>query len=140
MERQRTASRVKESLDFLESDIGNLIGKVITGDQDQEQKKHELLKAEAIKGPMLSPKDITTIHDVGIQRYQKEAYKQGLDHIPSQFDALKELYGEEKADAMLRNLEVGAWDLRKKVPHYRGPALGKGFSTQTPGPGFPIKT
>jgi len=50
------------------------------------------------------------------------------------------LYGEEKADAMLRNLEVGAWDLRKKVPHYRGPALGKGFSTQTPGPGFPIKT
>jgi len=50
-----------------------------------------------------------------------------LGYIPSRFDALKELYGEEKADVMLRNLEVGSWDLRKKVPHYRGPTLGKGF-------------
>jgi len=88
---------------------------------------------------MLTPSDISKSHDVDIYHYQK-TYKGNLGYIPSRFDALKELYGEEKADVMLRNLEVGAWDLRKKVPHYRGPALGKGFSTQTPGPGFPIKT
>lgn|GEM_PF-2397637 len=131
-------SRVKESLDVLESDIGNLIGKVITGDQDREQKKHELLKAEAIKRPMLTRKNITTIHDVDIYRYQK-AYKGGLDHNRSRFDALKEPYGEKKEDVMLRGLEVGSWDLRKKVPHYKGATLGKGFPTQTPGSGFPIK-
>ena len=84
------------------------------------------MKAEAIKRPMPTPKDITTIHDVDIYRHQK-TYKGNLGYIASRFDALKELYGESKSDAMLRNLEVGSWDMRKKAPHYRGPKLGKGF-------------
>ena len=131
-------SRATFFIEFLESDIETAINKAITGEQDREREAHELLKAEAIKRPMLTSSDISTIHDVDIYRYQK-AYKGNLGYIPSRFDALKELYGEEKADVMLRNLEVGSWDLRKKVPHYRGPKLGKGFPTQTPGPGFPIK-
>ena len=132
-------SKAKRFIEFLEDDIGAIIGKMITGEQDREKNAAELLKAEAIERPMLTASDITTIHDVNIYRYQK-AYKGNLGYIPSRFDALKELYGEEKGDVMLRNLEVGSWDLGKKVPHYRGPALGQGFPTQTPGPGFPIKT
>jgi hypothetical protein len=87
---------------------------------------------------MLTPSDISKSHDVDIYRHQK-TYKGNLGYIPSRFDALKELYGEEKADGMLRNLEVGSWNLRKKAPHYRGPKLGRGLPIQTPGPGFPIK-
>ena len=131
-------SRATSFIAFLESDIETAINKAITGEQDREKKAHELLKAEAIKRPMLTSSDISTIHDLDIYRYQK-AYKGNLGYIPSRFNALKELYGEEKADVMLRNLEVGSWDLRKKVPHYRGPKFGKGFPIQTPGPGFPIK-
>ena len=105
-------SRVKESLDFLESDNGAIIGKAITGGLDREKKAHELFKAEAIKRPLLTSDDITTIHDVDIYRNQK-AYKGGLDHIPSRFDALKEPYDEKKADMMLRSLEVRLWKLGK---------------------------
>lgn len=88
-------------------------------------------------GGEIDRKDPKTIHNVDIYRYQK-AYRGGFDHIPSRFDALKELYGKSKADVMLKNLEVGSWDLRKKVPHYKGRPLGKGFPTQSPAPGLPI--
>ena len=64
------------------------------------------MKDEAIKRPMLTPSDISTIHDVDIYRHQK-TYKGNLGYIPSRFDALKELYGEKQADVMLRNLELG---------------------------------
>ena len=130
-------SRATSFIEFLESDIETAINKAITGEHDKEREAHELLKSEATKRPMLTRSDISKSHDVDIYRCQK-AYKGTLGYIPSRFNALKELYGEEKADVMLRNLEVGSWDLRKKVPHYRGPTLGKGFPTQTPGPGFLI--
>jgi hypothetical protein len=99
-------SRGTSFIEFLESDIETAINKAITREQDREREAHELLKDEAIKRPMLTPSDISTIHDVDIYRHQK-TYKGNLGYIPSRFDALKELYGEKQADVMLRNLELG---------------------------------
>ena len=88
-------SRGTSFIEFLESDIETAINKAITREQDREREAHELLKDEAIKRPMLTPSDISTIHDVDIYRHQK-TYKGNLGYIPSRFDALKELYGKRR--------------------------------------------
>lgn len=102
-------NKAREIINLIEKDdLGDLVGKVLTGGQDREKQRHELLKDEAIKTPPLKPEDVKTSHDVDIYRYQK-AYVHGLDYIPSHFDTLKELYGEKEADVMMRNVEVGSW-------------------------------
>jgi hypothetical protein len=101
-------NKSKEIIILIESDIGDLIGKALTGEQDSLQKRHELLKAEAIKRPPMKPEDVKTVHDVDVYRYQK-AYVHGENTIPSHYATLKELYGEKKADKMMRGQEVGAW-------------------------------
>lgn len=105
-------SRAKRFISFLETDTGDLIGKVLTQDQDRMQSKHELLKAEAKRRPALKPEDVKTVHDVDVYRYQK-ACLHGEKFIPSHYDTLKELYGEKKADIIMRNQEVGSWKFGK---------------------------
>lgn len=54
-----------------------------------------------------------TIKDLDVWR-QNNPTKEG--HIKSRYQALKELFGEYRADKIMRNLEIKAWEfLNEKV-------------------------
>ena len=84
------------------------ISRVLTGEQDMIQARHEALKKEAIERPVMSKEEVKTTHDVDIYRYQK-AYKHGEKSISSYYETLKELYGEKVSDSIMRELEVRSW-------------------------------
>jgi hypothetical protein len=88
--------------------LGDDISKLLTGEQDRMEAKHEAWKKEAIERPLLKPGDVKTEHDVNIYRYQK-AYKLGAKSIDSFYNTLKELHGEKNADKAMRELEVKSW-------------------------------
>jgi len=65
----------------------------------------------------ISKRDVITIHDVDLYRYQKGLRKDGTYKpnatIKSRYATLVDLFGEKYANTIMRNLEVQRWNLKK---------------------------
>lgn len=73
---------------------------------------HRLQKEQSEKSKQRRYK-MKTIKDLDVWR-QNNPTKEG--HIKSRYQALKELFGEYRADKIMRNLEIKAWEfLNEKV-------------------------
>ena len=75
------------------------------------------LMETAKKTKRIRRKNVVTMRDVDIYRYQKDLQKDGTYKpnatIKSRYTTLVSLYGEKYANTIMRNLEVKSWDFTK---------------------------
>lgn len=87
-------------------DLEATIAAALTSDYDALRARDARIRRLANERPRLKPEDIRTTEDLDIYRWQNPLPN---GHIESCYGVLCRLYGQHKADRIMRNLEVASW-------------------------------